>query len=307
MEKFKYWNEVPEECYLKSQLKEMGLRPKSEEDAIGQIYVKSFKKWCKLYKKEDCIPIKKMSEEHKAAIKKSHEKYICEECGGKDYKIATIQDHFAGYLQKHKRITMSVIKNHLEKRWCRYCANVFFEEVDFKLHQIEYRKKFKRTLKKGYVMLKVETTGLTSWDEIIQIAIVDQDEKVLLHTYLQPEAEISTEARYKHGKENKDLVNEPKWVEIYPQVKEIIENNRVFVFNAEFVLRLLQATNGRYDLPYMDCKKVECLMWRYSCYMNYESEYITMSSAAGAIKTNEALHDCLLIHKIIHRMIDNKK
>jgi hypothetical protein len=37
------WSNVPEGWFTKTQLKEKGLKPKSKEDAVGTIYVKSRK------------------------------------------------------------------------------------------------------------------------------------------------------------------------------------------------------------------------------------------------------------------------
>jgi hypothetical protein len=44
------WSNVPEGWFTKTQLKEKGLKPKSKEDAVGTIYVKSRRDWSLLYR-----------------------------------------------------------------------------------------------------------------------------------------------------------------------------------------------------------------------------------------------------------------
>ncbi|GAB6687265.1 3'-5' exonuclease [Bacillus cereus] len=296
------WSNVPEGWFTKTQLKEKGLKPKSKEDAVGTIYVKSRRDWSLLYKEEDCVAIKKMSAEHKEAIKKSHEKYFCEQCKIKSYSTKPVEEHFKKSLANHKNITMKIIGNHLGKRMCSECVGHFRYRIRVQLNKRKLRQKLNRQKKKGFVVLKIETTGLTWGDEIIQIAIIDQDKKTLLHTYVKPEAEISSEARWLHGKRNEDLENEPVWAEIYPKVMEIIGNKKIFVFNVDFVSTLFFATCNRYKLP-VPQNTFECVMWQHM--ELYENErYISLEEAAEGRKTNEALKDCLLIYKAMEDMIN---
>ena len=198
METIKRWDEVPDGWYTQTQLKQMRLKPGKEQEPVGKIFVRARKEWCYLYKKEDAVPIKKMSEEHKAAILKSHEKYHCEECGRKDYKLKTVKDYFQSYLEEDEALTMLYIKEFVEKRWCPDCVEWLERQVSHKFHRIEFGKELKEKLKDGYLMLKVESTGLDYTDEIVQIAIIDQDKNVLLHTYVKPTKQVSTEARWMH-------------------------------------------------------------------------------------------------------------
>lgn len=303
METIKGWHNVPEGWYTKTQLKELGLKPGKEQKPVGEIYVYGRREWCYLYKKEDCVAIKRLSKEHKAAILKSHEKYHCEECGRRNYQVKPVVDYFHSYLEENEKLTMLYIKEYVEKRWCPECVEWLDQQVSHKFHRIAFGKELKEKLKDGYLMLKVESTGLEYDDEIVQIAIINQNKEVLLHTYVKPTKQVSTQARWMHGKSNEDLKNEPTWTEIYPTVKEIIQNKLVYVFNEEFVWGILRGTCHRYDLPLI-VADYECAMELYANFEDRDGTYVSMEHATGEEKINEALHDCLLIHKIISEMID---
>ncbi|QMT46549.1 hypothetical protein H3L92_10970 [Neisseria dentiae] len=102
----------------------------------------------------------------------------------------------------------------------------------------------------NYVVLDTETTGLDDDAEIIEIAIIDIDDNVLLNTLIRPSKPMPDwcEAVRIHGITNEMLDGAPTWKEMYPRIVEILSGKQVVIYNADFDLRLIRQTCDKYDL-----------------------------------------------------------
>ena len=85
------------------------------------------------------------------------------------------------------------------------------------------------------LFLDTETTGLTTQDQIIEIAIVDQIGKVLLNTLINPgRVPINPHAEAAHGITASMLRGAPSLADLWPQIRSILSGNRVVIYNAKF-------------------------------------------------------------------------
>ena len=95
------------------------------------------------------------------------------------------------------------------------------------------------------IVLDTETTGLNIDDghRIIEIAACEMKNYVLtgekLHFYINPEREIDKVASSVHGLTNDDLIDKPKFIDIYEKFLEFIGNDRLIIHNAEFDMLFL--------------------------------------------------------------------
>ena len=95
------------------------------------------------------------------------------------------------------------------------------------------------------IVLDTETTGLNVHDghRIIEIAACEMKNYVLtgekLHFYINPEREIDKVASSVHGLTNDDLIDKPKFIDIYEKFLEFIGNDRLIIHNAEFDMLFL--------------------------------------------------------------------
>ena len=95
------------------------------------------------------------------------------------------------------------------------------------------------------IVLDTETTGLNVNDghRIIEIAACEMKNYVLtgekLHLYINPEREIDKVASSVHGLTNNDLIDKPKFIDIYEKFLEFIGNDRLIIHNAEFDMSFL--------------------------------------------------------------------
>ena len=84
-----------------------------------------------------------------------------------------------------------------------------------------------------YLVMHVHTTGLNENfdDEIVEIAIINNDEKVLLNTLVKPKKIISDSAIQIHKITNETVKNSRVFLDIYDDLKSILCNKKVYIYN----------------------------------------------------------------------------
>ena len=93
---------------------------------------------------------------------------------------------------------------------------------------------------KGSVFLDTETTGLyPPRDKIVEIAIIDGNEKALLNTLVNPEREIPAEVVDIHGIDNEMVKDSPTIEDLEPQLIEILSGKKMIVYNLDFDIKFL--------------------------------------------------------------------
>jgi DNA polymerase-3 subunit epsilon len=91
--------------------------------------------------------------------------------------------------------------------------------------------------------LDTETTGLGVSDAVVEIALVDQQGKVLLDTLVKPNRSIPPEATAVHGITREMTSDAPAWPDVWAKVEPLLHNRPVGMYNAEFDLKLIQQTH----------------------------------------------------------------
>ena len=87
-----------------------------------------------------------------------------------------------------------------------------------------------------FIYLDTETTGLSasSGAKIVEIALVDEDEHILLNTLVDPEIDIPWQASNVHGITNSMVSHSPTIEDILDDIKEIIACNNLVIYNSAF-------------------------------------------------------------------------
>ena len=88
----------------------------------------------------------------------------------------------------------------------------------------------RRRLAQGFVVIDFETTGLNYDAEPVQVGIVDHLGAVLVNTLIKPVGPVSEGARAVHGISDEQLINAPTWGEIYPDVFQAVQGQRVLYY-----------------------------------------------------------------------------
>lgn len=132
----------------------------------------------------------------------------------------------------------------------------------------------KKRLAEDCLILDTETTGLKQTDEIIQLGVIDLQANTLIDTYIQPTptCPISPEASAIHGITLDMLKDAPTFPEIYPEIKSIIENRNLLIYNSDFDVNKLTRQTFLHNLPLIDYTPF-CVMSAYAEFAGNWSDY----------------------------------
>jgi len=163
--------------------------------------------------------------------------------------------------------------------------------------------------KRETLLLDTETTGLGDQDEVIQLAIVDMQSNVLLHTLVRPTVPVGTEARAIHGITDEVLAQAPSFAHLYETIAVLLGNRAVLAYNADFDRRILTQTCAKYGLPPFEVAVWDCVMERYASFWGERAKagYDKPQSLSTACMQqgievhghHDALQDCLLTLALI--------
>ncbi len=120
-----------------------------------------------------------------------------------------------------------------------------------------------------FLVLDTETTGLHSTAEIVQIAIVDAQDNVLLDTLVKPVHRIPRDVIRIHGITNDQVRDVPTWAEITTTVADLLRDRDLVVYNAAFDHKMLNQSAAVAQLPRTNWKSFS----RWWCAMNTYAEY----------------------------------
>lgn len=290
---FKNWSAVPETLKSKTKWRQEGYKLKKDAIPSGKIYGKQNHQWIYLYPIEQCDPIKTMTEKQEAALKKARETLklnrTCDICGEEETHSQWIVVHD-------------------DKKHCRHCHELYLMELrEEEVSEIrkEIATKLENYLANGAVILDTETTGLASHDEIIELAIIDSDETVLLHSFYKPSIPISDGALAVHGYTEAFLADKPSIVEDYERLKAILTGRTVLIYNASFDDSILYNTLIKYGLETIEYNSV-CMMHTMMEYFDSE-RFISLAEASGYETAHDALSDCYQVLRMIRDVINEKR
>ncbi|WP_449416028.1 3'-5' exonuclease [Phormidium nigroviride] len=152
-----------------------------------------------------------------------------------------------------------------------------------------------------WVVLDTETTGFNE-AEIVEIAIVEPSGEPLVNTLIKPTISISLEVTQIHGITNEMVAEAPTFPEIYPYIVAALTDKRVFIYNSNFDVGVLNSCCQLHNLPIINLRYCECIMewvaqwagnWSYY-YKNYKWQPLNGE--------HRALGDCLAVLKKIKKM-----
>lgn len=126
----------------------------------------------------------------------------------------------------------------------------------------------------AWAVLDTETTGLSSQDEVIELAIVDASGAVLFSSLIQPQNPQRHDlATHIHGIAPDMLAKAPTFPMVCPAIETIFKQYpHMLVYNASFDRSLLEGTARRYGyhLPHVSWS---CLMEQYALYHGAWNDY----------------------------------
>lgn len=133
----------------------------------------------------------------------------------------------------------------------------------------------------GILFVEVETNGRGKDTEVIEIAIVSEDETVLFHTFVKPSKPMKKDGLTVDDIHHSDLVDAPTLDRIWSAFAAVIGRSPIAFYNAEYCKKMIikslskafdaQVPNNFASLfPY---NKVLSVSERYQHFNNYSSGY----------------------------------
>lgn len=156
-----------------------------------------------------------------------------------------------------------------------------------------------------FLVLDTETTGFGANDEVIQIGIIDQDENVVLETLFKPSIPIPKDASDVNGLTDEMCALAPLFSEYYEKIKQLVENNYVCIYNADYDIRMINQTARRYKLAPINFKYL-CIMKAYSAHRNTKWTKLAKACEAEGVEF-EGFHNATADTIATLRLIKNIK
>jgi len=108
------------------------------------------------------------------------------------------------------------------------------------------------------VILDTETTGLSNDSEAVQIGILSPQGEVLLDTLVKPKYPIPADATWIHGITNDMVADAPTILGLEDELKRLIYNKTVAVYNAPYDYRILWQSFEVYSPVWLDDSDSGC-------------------------------------------------
>lgn len=160
----------------------------------------------------------------------------------------------------------------------------------------------------GFVILDLETTGLNDDPkvDIVEIAIVSHHGEILLNTLVKPTQSIPLVASRIHGIHDKDVIDAPSFVDIYPQLEALLNGKIVVAYNHTFEQDILRTVCRRAQKPQLTPMEWYCAMRSYSVYRGATRfQKLTAACQREGIplaNAHRALGDCLMTLALMKKM-----
>lgn len=159
------------------------------------------------------------------------------------------------------------------------------------------------------VYLDTETTGLDYTDEVIELAVIDENGNTLFDSRFKPSVEINPFAQEVHGIDANSLAACLTWIEQEASIKKVLQGKSVVIFNADFDLRIMRQTANAFgcDDSWINELETLCAMDTAAKCYGATNKYGTISLAnaafeAGADWEGEA-HTALADSKMTRKVL----
>ena len=170
---------------------------------------------------------------------------------------------------------------------------------------------------RDFLVLDTETTGLSSSDHIVEIAIVDQAGATRLNQRVKPSIAIPPAATRVHGITDADVADAPSFGQIYIQLSVLLAGQHVIAYNMDFDWRMIQQTAAASSLPEPRLAKRDCAMKQYARYKgerqangrNYRYHKLTEALRREGLprqSAHNALGDALMALALVRKLAQSE-
>ena len=162
-------------------------------------------------------------------------------------------------------------------------------------------------LKGDFVVLDSETTGLGNPIDFGEVGVLSARGEPLFDSLIKPSCRVEPGASRVHGHTTQSLSGERCFVEVYPDLLDVMWAKRVIVYNASYDRRVWDAAVGRLGARAALAGELapwECAMRAFAAYVGERSKrggYKNQKLAGG---DHTALGDARATLRLIERMAE---
>ncbi|MDQ3318316.1 MAG: 3'-5' exonuclease [Actinomycetota bacterium] len=155
------------------------------------------------------------------------------------------------------------------------------------------------------MVLDSETTGLGNPIDFVEVALVSGRGETLFDSLMEPSCPIEPGASRVHGHTTESLMGQRRFVELYPDLLEVLWAKRVVVYNAPYDRRVWDAAVGRLGARAALAGELvpwECAMRAFAAYVGERSKRGGYKSQKLAGGDHTAIGDARATLALIERM-----
>jgi CRISPR-associated protein Cas2 len=167
------------------------------------------------------------------------------------------------------------------------------------------KRKRRKTNKESYILLDIETTGLScEEDSIIEIGIVEVEKGIIIEKtgWLIITKEIPNEITKLTGIDKKLISDKGLDLkEVLPQLFEKIDDKSVLMYNSDFDLSFLKKNTENLGLEFPDIIEIDVLKMvrkKIKDLDNYKLINVIKHMGIQKQQTHRAISDCLLVNEV---------
>ncbi len=187
-----------------------------------------------------------------------------------------------------------------KEKVCSICEEKEREATRMKLYS-ELCKEFLNS--DSHVILDTETTGLSRWDEVIELAILDMKGNTLYESLFNPLESIPEESTNIHGITNEMVKEAPSFIEEWETIWNILKDKTVLIYNSRFDVNMIYQTLEKSEILCDDSFKSFCMMEFFKDYIQ-SRRWVKLSDACDSMvievkQDHRALCDCKMVLELI--------
>ena len=151
------------------------------------------------------------------------------------------------------------------------------------------------------LFMDTETTGTGRTAEIVELALVDHEGKILFNSVIQPVHPIPPDAARIHGITNEEAAQAPSWDLVWPELSNILKGRLIGMYNAEFDIRMMQQTHSFHQMHWPPALfESFCVM---KLYAEYAGEWDSRHGNFRWFSLEKAARQCRLPLPRLHRAL----
>jgi DNA polymerase III subunit epsilon len=279
---YRDWKKVPSHLMTEVGLKKHGKRRTPLQRPVAVVHTQNHRRhhYHLLYNVAETIEKRPYTARQKAALHRARAKVTCRRCGASFVQLSP-----DGY--------------------CADCQPQVEQRQKARTRAIRWAETLVR---RPFLVLDTETTGLRPLDRIVEIAVIDGDGHVLLDTLINPERYIPADVIGIHGITDAMVRDQPTFREILPMLEEILADRPIVIYNAAFDKRFLARSGlnvGQYNF--------QCAMLKYAQFFgawsrhhnNWRRQSLQKACAACGVQQHNmhrAVADCEATRQVVYCM-----